>query len=504
MVSRLVRTAVAAAIILPPPVSLAQSAGSSVEERLQKLEAEQAAMKQQLEQRDARIRELESQQQPAPASTTPEQKLPPAPPQATIPDGTTEATRTGETDERPLDTSAPLASGPRGFVLGSGEFGEVKLGAYALVRATNQSPGTQSYDDHLGREHVIDTRRDVQLHRVMIHLTGWLFDPKFSYGLTWWTVNDTEQTRIIGALSYKFSDAFKLSAGFGPMPGTRSIMGSHPLWLGHDRVMTDEYFRAGFTQGIWASGNITPELGYQVVVADNISMLGVTAAEDTRALAYGGTLYWMPTTGEFGPQGAYGDFEQHEEIATRFGLSYSLSPEEDRTAQPSANAPDSTQIRVGDSLLLFERDALGDGVTVQTARFNLIAVDAAIKYKGMFLQAEAYYRVLDDFVATEGSLPIPLKSIKDKGFYVQGSFYPIPRKLELYAATSQIYPDKSAGYRHSYEYLVGANWYWSGTRYQRMNLQIIDVTRSPVNSTFGYYTGGMTGTTITLDASINF
>jgi hypothetical protein len=240
------------------------------------------------------------------------------------------------------------------------------------------------------------------------------------------------------------------------------------------------------------------------MLADNISMLGVTAAEDTRAMAAGGTVFWMPTTGEFGPQGAYGDFEQHQQLATRFGMSYSLSPKEDRTAQPTSNAPDSTQIRVGDSLLLFERDALGNGVTVQRAKFNLIGMDAAIKYKGFYLQAEAYYRTLDNFVPTVDSLAIPVQSIKDKGFYVQGSFYPIPRKLELYAATSQVYPDKSAGFKHSYDYLVGANWYWSGTRYQRINLQVIDVTRSPVNSTFGYYTGGMDGTTITLDASMNF
>ena len=31
----------------------------------------------------------------------------------------------------------------------------------------------------------------------------------------------------------------------------------------------------------------------------------------------------------------------------------------------------------------------------------------------------------------------------DNGFYVQGAFYPVPRKLELYAATSQIFGDKN-------------------------------------------------------------
>ena len=36
----------------------------------------------------------------------------------------------------------------------------------------------------------------------------------------------------------------------------------------------------------------------------------------------------MPTTHEFGPRGAYGDWEWHEELATRFGMSYVDSPEQ--------------------------------------------------------------------------------------------------------------------------------------------------------------------------------
>ncbi len=124
-----------------------------------------------------------------------------------------------------------------------------------------------------------------------------------------------------------------------------------------------------------------------------------------------------------------------------------------------------------------------------------------MKYHGIFLQAEYFARRLDNFDA-DGLLPS--SKIEDTGFYVQGSFYPIPKVLELYAATSQIYGDKSAGFGNSSEYLVGANWYPFQTRNHRLNLQLMDVNKSPVSSTFGYYTGGQDGWTVATAFSVFF
>lgn len=98
-------------------------------------------------------------------------------------------------------------------------------------------------------------------------------------------------------------------------------------------------------------------------------------------------------------------------------------------------------------------------------------------------------------------MPIPVVSIRDTG-YVQGSFFPVPKKLELYAAASQVNPDSDVGFKHSSEFLVGMNWYWKSMRYQRLNVQLIDVQDSPTSSTFGYYTGGMDGRTLTVDDAV--
>ena len=40
------------------------------------------------------------------------------------------------------------------------------------------------------------------------------------------------------------------------------------------------------------------------------------------------------------------------------------------------------------------------------------------------------------------------------------------------------------------------NFYPIDTRNHRLNMQVIDVNRSPVSSAFGYYVGGQKGTTL--------
>jgi hypothetical protein len=501
----------------------AQTVTPSIEDRLRKLEQHQQELEAELEKKDARIEELENRLERTSPVTT--ETAPAAPPVTTEEAGApTPATTTqeqstiqleSEAGARPTteeattaDTESPDEWGPyasgKGFKVASTPYGDLNISAYALARYINQLPEDQSYTDHLDRTFEVDTRQDFSLHRVLVHLRGWMYDPKFRYHISVWTVNSLEDVRLIGNLSYKFADEFTLYAGVGGLPGTRSLQGSHPLWLAHDRVMADEFMRPGFTQGVWANGEILPRLWYNVMVANNLSALGVNAVELTRDLAYGGSIWWMPTTGEFGPQGGYGDFEWHDQLATRFGASYTISPKEDRNSQPSQGQPDNTQIRIGDAALLFATDSLVPGVTVDKTRYQLAAMDVGFKYKGFFLQTEGYYRRLDKFTS-DG--PLPLGSIEDTGFYVQGSFFPIPKTLELYTATSFIFTDDEIEMDNenlAYEYLFGANWFPFKTRYHRLNLQVIDVTRSPVGSSFGFYTSGLTGTSLSLAASVMF
>lgn len=471
---------------LPP----GRAAAGSVEERLDALEREQAQMKRELEKKDRKIRDLELQVSDQAAAAAA------APPGGESPIGPKER----EADAIAAQPTWGDMTPGKGFKVASTEHGDLSISAYGLVRYINQLPPNQNFRDHLGREHEVDTRQDVNLHRVLIHFLGWAYDPKLRYALSVWTVNATEQVRVVGNLSYRFNEHFNLVGGIGGMPGTRSLLGSHPYWLAHDRVMADEYFRPGFTAGLWAEGRAVGDLYYKFMLGNNISQLGVAANELTRSMSPSLSLWWMPTTGEFGPQGGFGDWEHHEQLATRFGISGTFS-REDRAAQLSQSGPDATQIRLGDSLFLFETGALADGVTVRRADYGLLAADAGFKYKGFFLQMEAYRRWLADFDANG---PLPVDDIVDNGFYVQAAFFPIEKKLELYGATSWVFADEDAGFDTSYELLAGANWYPFDTRNARINLQSIYVADSPVSSTFGFYTGGLDGFVLSLGASVFF
>ena len=388
----------------------------------------------------------------------------------------------------------------RGFLVGRSDAGELSISAYALVRYLNQIPDSDAFVDHLGVERPVDGRNDIFPHRVIIWFKGWLGRPQLVYNIAVWTVNTTNQIAMFGNLGYQFNRRVSVYAGINGNPGTRSLQGSHPYWLGHDRVMADEFFRPYFGSGVWVQGEPVAGLWYNVMLGNSNSALDIKATQLDRSFTRSASAWWMPTTKEFGPKGGYGDWEFHEKLATRFGFSYSFSPEQ-RYTNPDNGSSGNTTLRLVDSVNVFDTGALAPGVTADQVDFRILSIDAGMKFKGIFLQTEIYNRWLEDFIA-DG--PLPVTSIHDRGFYVQAAFFPVPKKLELYGITSQIFGDADAGFGDASEYGAGMNFYPANTRNHRLNLQYINVDASPVSSTFGYYVGGMKGNTFSAAFSVFF
>lgn len=409
----------------------------------------------------------------------------------------------GGVDGRADENWEPITWGEldpgRGFRVAKTDLGDLWISAYAVVRYINQLPANQTYVDHLGRERAIDTRQDISFHRALINFRGWLFLKKFEYVLTVWTVLASGLVAVIGTVTYRFHEAFNLSVGVDGMPGIRTLLGSHPYWLGHDRTMAEETMRPGFTNALFVTGKPLPGLEYKFSFGNNISQLDITAAQLTRDIAVGGSVWWMPTTKEFGPRGGYGDWEYHEDVALRFGASSVRAREDHYT--PLNQPPGSTQIRLADGVPLFDTGALAPGVTLQKATYVILSVDAGLKYKGFLLQAEFHNRWLSEFV---GDGPVPVTQIIDRSFYVVGSFFAIPKKLECYFATSFVFGDRSAGFNTQWEVFGGGNFYPANTRNFRLNTHIIYVNRSSAGGTFGYYTAGEKGPIVTVALSFLF
>lgn len=246
---------------------------------------------------------------------------------------------------------------------------------------------------------------------------------------------------------------------------------------------------------MWATGIIVPKLWYKVMVGNNLSSLGIQASKLTRDLSTSATIWWMPTTGEFGPRGGIGDFESHQKLATRFGASYNHS-REDRFNNIGQPSPDNTQVRMSDGVLFFETGSLADNITVDKADVNNFNADAGFKYKGLGIQTEFHARKLSNF-KTDG--PVPISTIKDYGYDLQVSYMVLPRRLCVYGVHSYLFDEFK---RHPWEAGCGVNMYPIKSRSWRLNLQVMKIYKSSAGGTFGLYTAGQTGTTITFGTDI--
>jgi hypothetical protein len=324
----------------------------------------------------------------------------------------------------------------------------------------------------------------------MVWLTGFFYVPELRYNITLWSLPTTQQTLLFGNIQYHFSPGFNLGVGLLPNLTARSMGGSWPYWAGSDRQMSEDFFRGGFSSGVFVGGQPARGFVYTASVNTNISQLGVVAANDTRDFAYSASVSWMPTTGEFGPRGGFGDLEHHEELATRVGVSAAHS-RESRYA-PDDLPPNATQIRLSDGVFPFEEGALADGVIVQSLDYDELAFDAGLKYRGFSFQSEYYIRKLSDFLA-DG--PVPHTSILDHGFMAEAMHMVVPNRLGIYAVSGYVFDDFD---RRPWELGGGASFYPTGTRGLRLNLHLLRVERSPAGSNFGYYTAGQTGTTLSI------
>ena len=270
---------------------------------------------------------------------------------------------------------------------------------HTLVTSTNWD-WIPTYTDAFGNAKNVQQRQDFQLQKVQIKFLGWVLNRKFRYFLYAWSSNPSQglpaQVVLAGNLNYTFKDWFSVGAGIRSLPGTRSVEGNFPFWLGVDsRLMADEFFRPSYTSGIWATGSVAKKLDYIAMVGNNLSTLGVSAAQlDNGFNTISTSLVWKPTTGEFGP--GFGDFENHENLATRLGVHFNYS-EENKQSQPNSEGFENTQLRLSDGSVIFTPNLFGQGITITDATYKMTSFDAGLKYRGFSLDAEYFLRWLNHF-----------------------------------------------------------------------------------------------------------
>lgn len=399
------------------------------------------------------------------------------------------ATLTEEQRERLLDRLAERLKeedeggfgefrlGGAGFRLADTDFGTMNFSAWAYARYLNQKSLDETYTDSFGRTKTLDLRNDLQLNKVNLYFKGWVYDPKFSYMFFAWTQNaqmgDGAQVVIGGGLDYSFSQKLNIGAGVTQLPGTRSLRGTFPYWHRVDtRLIADEYHRPSYTTGLYVYGNIGETIQYKAVLGNNLSQLGVNAVQlDGNFNTFSTSLTWSPQA-DFGPRSGWGDFEEHDELVTNFGLGLTRS-REDRQSQPGEDAIENSQIRLSDGTRLFEDDAFGTGGRVNRATYQMLSLDAGVKLRGFDISGAYYVRLVDDF-ATEGFVPVD--ELHDWGYQIQASMMVIPQKLQVYLGYSKIMGE----YGEPRDHVVGINWFPFEQRLLRLNTELMYLKNSPV------------------------
>jgi hypothetical protein len=389
-----------------------------------------------------------------------------------------------------------------GFLLYDGEKGQIYFRLFSYARYLNQRNLAQTYVDAFGNTKTVQQRQDVQLAKFFAPFTGWYLTPKFRYYLYVWSSNASQgdPAQVVGAgnLSYNFNRFVNVGAGITSLPTVRSTEGQFPYWLGvDDRTIADEFFRGSYTTGVWVKGEIATKFKYMAMFANNLSTLGVSAAQlDNKFDTQSYMLQWLPTTGEFGLYGTFGDYDNHEKVATRLAIHYSHSNEE-KQSQPGTEGIENSQIRLTDGSVIFTPNLFGPGITVNTVDYRMISVDGGIKSKGRSIEGEIYWRDLSNYTGLNvSSIPV----IKDWGYQLQASAMVVPKTLQTYFSDSQIFGD----YGDPWEVRAGTNWYFMKERGLRLNGEWIYVRKSPVGYTAYPMPVGANGNIFHINLEMNF
>jgi hypothetical protein len=405
-------------------------------------------------------------------------------------------------ESEPAKPSVPRHVPNVGFLLFDGDKGQIYFRLFSYARYLNQRSLDDTYVDAFGNTHTVQRRQDIQLQKFFAPFSGWFLTPKFRYYLYVWSANTSQgdAAQVVGAgnLSFTFNRFVSVGAGITSLPAVRSTEGQFPFWLGvDDRLIADEFFRGSYTSGVWLKGEFHTKVKYMAMFANNLSTLGVSAAQlDNRLDTQSYFVQWLPTTGEFGLWNTFGDYDDHQKVATRIGVHYTHSLE-DKQSQPGTEGIENSQIRLSDGSITFTPNLFGDGITVNEVDYRMMSVDAGVKYHGVSVEGEYYWRWLSNFagVNTGG-----IANITDHGYQLQSSAMAIPKVLQLYGGVSQIF----GAYGDQWEVRAGENWYFRKERGLRLNGEWMYVNRAPVGYTAYPYPVGAKGPVFHINLEMNF
>jgi hypothetical protein len=375
----------------------------------------------------------------------------------------------------------------------------LKFNVNTQIRYLNTLDSRQTFTDHLDVVRDAHTRNDITVNRAMFILGGYIFDQRLRYSFTTWTSAGAASIVVAGNIGWQFSKALTITGGYTGVPGSRSLVATFPFFTATDRSMADNFFRPGFTQGVWANGEPVKGLNYLMFVGNGLNTLNISVNKIDTRLMFSGSAWWEPL-GPYGEPGKsrnmYDDYFASKKVRIRIGTAFTQS-REDRFSDLDQSNPDNTSLYNSDGVLTFSTGAFAPGVTVNKATYKMWAADGGIKWNGLAVNGQYFTRWLGNFAA-DG--PLPLASTFDHGGELSAGYFVEPKKLMPYVRGSWV----RGQFGNSYEYGGGVKWYFLPTERLWLNAELFKVNKTPYSGAFTPYTAGITGWVPMLQAILAF
>jgi hypothetical protein len=252
--------------------------------------------------------------------------------------------------------------------------------------------------------------------------------------------------------------------------------------------MADNFFRPGFTQGVWANGELASGVNYLAFVGNGLNTLNISANKIDTHLLFSASAWWEPLGAYAEPgksRNMYDDYFATDRVRVRFGTAFSRS-REDRFSNLDQSSPENTSLYNSDGVLFFSTGAFAPGVTIDQATYRMWAIDAGMKWNGLAVNGQYFMRWLSDFEA-DGLLP--LESTFDRGAELSASYFVTPKTVAVYGRGSWVRGE----FGDSHEYGGGVKWHFLPTERLWFNTELFRINRAPYSGAFTPYTAGMTG-----------
>lgn len=364
----------------------------------------------------------------------------------------------------------------------------LKFNVNTQVRYLNTLSSDDTFTDHLGVVRQVQKRNDITINRTMFILGGYIFDKRLRYSSTVWTSAGAASIVVAGNIGWSFNKALTITGGYNGVPGSRSLVNTFPFFTATDRSMADNFFRPGFTQGIWANGEPVKGLNYMVFVGNGLNTINISANKIDTSLLVSGSVWWEPLGNYSDPgksRNMYDDYFASNKTRIRIGTSFTRS-REDRFSNLDQSSPENTSLYNSDGVLTFSTGAFAPGVTVDKATYRMYAIDGGLKRSGLAINGQYFFRWLSDF---EADGPLPLSSTFDHGAELSASYFVIPKKLMVYGRGSNVFGQ----FNDSWEYAGGVKWHFLPTERLWLNAEVMRVHRVPYTGAFTPYNAGLNG-----------